>query len=93
MPRKTTRIGASLALTLVVGMLVGTLAGSTGGRYYSAQDGQELARAVKLAALNRLPYDILDASGKVLEEPLLIAANETTTLRQGVEGNKFVIRR
>ena len=42
------------------------LAGSTGGRYYSAQDGAQLSRAVKLAALHRLPYDILDKSGKVL---------------------------
>jgi len=45
---------------------LGTLAGSTGGRYYGAQDGAQLARAVKLAALHRLPYDILDKSGKVL---------------------------
>jgi hypothetical protein len=42
------------------------LAGSTGGRYYSAQDGEQLSRAVKLAALHRLPYDILDKTGKVL---------------------------
>jgi hypothetical protein len=42
------------------------LAGSTGGRYYSAQDGAELSRAVKLAALQRLPYEMLDASGRVL---------------------------
>jgi hypothetical protein len=43
---------------------LGTLAGSTGGRYYGAQDGEQLARAVKLAALQRLPYDVFDASGK-----------------------------
>jgi hypothetical protein len=42
------------------------LAGSTGGCYYSRQDGEQLSRTVKLAALQRLPYDILDASGKVL---------------------------
>jgi hypothetical protein len=45
---------------------LGTLAGSTGGRYYSAQDGAQLSRAVMLAALHRLPYDILDKSGRVL---------------------------
>ncbi len=45
---------------------LGALAGSTGGRYYSAQDGPQLARAVMLAALHRLPYDILDGSGRVL---------------------------
>lgn len=43
-----------------------TLAGSTGGRYYSAQDGAQLSRALKLAALQRFPYDILDSAGKVL---------------------------
>jgi hypothetical protein len=67
---------AGLNLTLnIVGFTVtgqqteaelGALAGSTGGRYYSAQDGPELARAVMLAALHRLPYDILDGSGRVL---------------------------
>lgn len=100
---------------------LGTLAGSTGGRYYSAQDGSQLSRAVMLAALNRLPYDILDGSGEtlvsgqtselsrelppgkyririnalgqVLEEPLTIVANQTTTLGLGVEGDRFVIRR
>ena len=45
---------------------LGNFAGSTGGHYYGAQDGQQLSRAVKLAALQRLPYDVLDASGKVL---------------------------
>jgi Ca-activated chloride channel family protein len=42
------------------------LAGSTGGRYYGAQDGTQLSRALMLAALQRLPYDILDAAGQVL---------------------------
>jgi len=42
------------------------LAGSTGGRYYGAQDGAQLSRAVMLAALQRLPYDILDKAGAVL---------------------------
>lgn len=45
---------------------LGALAGSTGGRYYSAQDGAQLSRALKLAAMQRLPYDVLDANGKVL---------------------------
>jgi hypothetical protein len=100
---------------------LGALAGSTGGRYYGAQDGEQLSRAVKLAALQRLPYDILTASGQVLvsgqtselsrelppgkyriridalgqilEEPLTIVADQTTTLGLGVEGDRFVIRR
>ncbi len=45
---------------------LGSLAASTGGRYYAAQDGEQLSRAIKLAALNRLPYDILDNRGNVL---------------------------
>jgi hypothetical protein len=100
---------------------LGALAGSTGGRYYSAQDGAQLARAVKLAALHRLPYDILDkfgkvlvsgqtselsrelppgnyriridALGQVLEEPLTVLPNETSSLGLDVESDQFVIRR
>jgi hypothetical protein len=41
-----------------------TLAESTGGHYYGAPDGQALARAVLLAAVDRLPYRILAATGK-----------------------------
>jgi hypothetical protein len=97
------------------------LAGSTGGRYHSAQDGAQLSRAVMLAALHRLPYDILDKSGnvlvsgqtselgrelppgtyrlridafgQVLEEPIAIAPNQTTSLALGVDGDRLVIRR
>jgi hypothetical protein len=100
---------------------LGALAGSTGGRYYSAQDGAQLARAVMLAALQRLPYDILDPSGRVivsgetselsrelppgtyrlrinahgqvLDEPISITANQTTSLTLDVDGDRFVIRR
>jgi hypothetical protein len=100
---------------------LGALAGSTGGRYYSAQDGPQLARAVMLAALQRLPYDILDGSGRVLvsgqtselsrelppgtyrlridalgqvlEEPITIVPDQTTSLALGVEGDRFIIRR
>jgi len=113
-------VGFTLTGEAVEAELAG-LAGSTGGRYYGAQDGAQLSRAVMLAALQRLPYDILDGSGKVLvsgetselsrelapgkyriridalgqvlEEPLIIVANQTTTLRLGVEGDGFVIRR
>jgi hypothetical protein len=40
------------------------LAESTGGHYYGASSGASLARAVLLAAADRLPYRILDAAGK-----------------------------
>jgi hypothetical protein len=112
-------VGFTLTGEAVEAELTG-LAGSTGGRYYSAQDGAQLSRAVKLAALSRLPYDILDRSGnilvsgqtselsrelapgdyriridalgQVLEEPLKIIAEQTTTLYLGIDGDQFVIR-
>jgi hypothetical protein len=99
---------------------LGKLAGSTGGRYYGAQDGEQLSRAMRLAALQSLPYDILDASGRivvsgqtselshelapgayrlrvhaldqVLEEPVTIAADQTTSVAVGIEEDHFVVR-
>jgi hypothetical protein len=65
---------------------LGTLAGSTGGRYYSAQDGAQLSRAVKLAALNRLPYDTFDASGK------LFVSGQTSELSRELPPGKYRIR-
>ncbi len=43
-----------------------TLAGSTGGNYFAAASADQLSQAVRLAALPRMPYEIHDASGKVL---------------------------
>lgn len=40
------------------------LAQATGGRYYYAEDGQALSRALSLAALNKFPYEVLDARGQ-----------------------------
>jgi hypothetical protein len=40
------------------------LAESTGGHYFGASSGDALARAILLAAVDRLPYRILDAAGK-----------------------------
>jgi hypothetical protein len=40
------------------------LAESTGGHYFGASSGDALARAVLLAAVDKLPYRILDAAGK-----------------------------
>lgn len=65
---------AGLTLTLnIVGFTLksapaqaqlGGLAESTGGHYYGASSGESLARAVLLAAVDKLPYRILDAAGK-----------------------------
>jgi hypothetical protein len=40
------------------------LAESTGGHYYTASNGDALARAVLLASLDQLPYRILDAAAR-----------------------------
>jgi hypothetical protein len=39
------------------------LAQSTGGRYYSAQSGAQLSRALLLAAVDQVSYRVLDAKG------------------------------
>jgi hypothetical protein len=62
------------------------LAGSTGGRYYSAQDGGQLSRAMRLAALQRLPYEILDASGRV------VMAGETSDLNRELPPGQYRVR-
>ena len=44
---------------------LGGLAEATGGRFYPAQNGSELTRALMLASVNRLPYEVFDSSGKL----------------------------
>jgi len=65
---------------------LGALADSTGGHYYSAQDGAQLSRAVKLATVNRLPYDILDGKGEVL------VSGQTSELSRELPPGKYRIR-
>jgi hypothetical protein len=43
-----------------------TLAEGTGGHYYAAQSGEALARALLIAAVEKFPYVITDATGKVV---------------------------
>ena len=43
---------------------LGGPAEATGGRYYRAQNGSELTRALMLASVNRLPFEVFDTSGK-----------------------------
>ena len=43
---------------------LGGLAESTGGHYFGASSGEALARAVLLAAVDKLPYRVLNAAGK-----------------------------
>lgn len=47
---------------------------ATGGHYYSAQDGEALARALTMAALSRFPYVVYDVKG--------------TQVAQGVAGQR-----
>jgi hypothetical protein len=113
-------VGFTLTGKNVETVLAG-LAGSTGGHYYGAQDGAQLSRALKIAALQHLPYDVLDGSGlviasgqtghldrdlppgqytikiraldQVLEAPVTISADQTTSVTIRVEGDRFVIKR
>ncbi len=78
-------IGFTLAGKAVEAELT-TLAGSTGGRYYGAQDGAQLARALLLASLQRLPYDILDAAGRV------IVSGQTSELGRELPPGRYRIR-
>lgn len=78
-------VGFTLTGETVVNEL-GALANSTGGRYYSAQDGSQLSRAVMLAALHRLPYDILNSSGKI------VASGQTSELSRELPPGKYRIR-
>ncbi len=65
---------------------LGDFAASTGGHYYGAQDGKQLSRAVRLAALQHLPYDVLDKSGKVL------ASGESSELSRELPPGEYRIR-
>jgi hypothetical protein len=37
---------------------------ATGGRYYSAQDGETLGRALLMAAVDKMPFAVFDAAGR-----------------------------
>jgi len=43
---------------------LGGFAQATGGRFYAADNGPALARALQMAAVDRFPYSVLDAAGK-----------------------------
>ena len=86
--------GVNVSLNIVGFTLTGkaveaelaALAGSTRGRYYSAQDGAQLSRAVKLAALSRLPYEVRDGDGK------LVASGQTSELSRELPPGNYRIR-
>jgi hypothetical protein len=43
---------------------LGGFAQATGGRFYGADNGPTLARALEMAVVERFPYSVLDATGK-----------------------------
>jgi hypothetical protein len=43
---------------------LGAFAESTGGRYYGAQNGEALTRALMMAAAEKFPYTVFDANGR-----------------------------
>ncbi len=45
---------------------LGSLAASTGGAYYRAQDGPALTRALAAATVETFPFSVRDASGRVV---------------------------
>jgi hypothetical protein len=63
--------GIDLTLNIVGFTLTGqqvqrdlsSLAQSTGGRYYSAQDGDTLARVLLMATVDKLPFTVVDSTG------------------------------
>jgi hypothetical protein len=65
---------------------LGSFAGSTGGHYYGAQDGEQLSRAITMAALQRLPYDVVDKSGQV------VASGETSELSRELPPGQYRLR-
>lgn len=58
-------VGFTLTAQTVKSQLT-TLAGSTGGRYFGASSGSELSNAIRLAALPRMPFDLLDSTGRIV---------------------------
>lgn len=58
-------VGFTLTGQAVKGQLT-TLAGSTGGRFFGAASGGELSNAIRLAALPRMPFDLLDSAGRLV---------------------------
>ena len=88
------RSGVNLTLNIVgftltgqkVEAELGSFARATGGQYYGAQNGAQLSRAIRMAAAQRLPYDILDGSGKV------VASGETSGFSRELPPGEYRIR-
>lgn len=71
-------VGFTLKGKQVEGQLT-SFAGARGGRYYSAQSGEALARALLIAAVENFPYKVFDASGRLVSKGEAGAATEDFT--------------
>ena len=78
-------VGFTLTGKTVAAQL-GSLAASTGGRYYSARNGDDLARALTLASIQQIPYEIIDASGRT------VAGHQTSDLGQELPPGEYEVR-
>lgn len=63
-----------------------TLAGSTGGNYFGAASADQLSQAVRLAALPRMPYELLDSTGRVL------ASGQTGEPSRELAAGEYLVR-
>lgn len=78
-------VGFTLTGQAVRGQLT-TLAGSTGGRYFGASSGDQLSQAIRLAALPRMPYELRDASGR------LVASGQTGEPARELSAGDYVVK-
>jgi von Willebrand factor type A domain len=86
--------GLNLTLNVVGFTLTGqtvkaqltSLAGSTGGNYFGAASGEQLSQAIRLAALQRMPYELLDPSRRVL------ASGQTGEPARELVAGDYVVR-
>jgi prenyltransferase/squalene oxidase-like repeat protein len=58
---------------------------ATGGHYYYAEDGEALARALSIAALNKFPYEVFDSSGQQ------VAKGQAGPLSESLEAGNYKV--
>lgn len=91
-------VGFTLGGKQVAGQMT-TFAQATGGRYYSAQNGETLGRALLLAAIDKIPYSIVGSTGQEIARGFargpateLTAGEYTVIVRVGGQRLDQVVR-
>jgi hypothetical protein len=64
---------------------LGGFAQATGGHFYAADSGPALARALQIAAVDRFPYTVTDATGKE------VAAGEAGTGAEQLPPGEYTV--